>query len=194
MHAHSDHLRTPTSTFRDDPITIAFASDSTNMHINIEATNENLTPVGFDWICRQNIYTKMTVNLSNTTNLIQHFGRHVLFLDFCELNGEFSLIYSTDVNHVDIEVPSTQTSEIMYQSSAAEQGKLAIIYCLHSCMTFFITIIYRYAAHTSAATGDGTSPSHLQHCLFPILVISVKSYPYNAYIQHNYNMRSLQNK
>ncbi len=83
------------------------------MHLEIEATDKTRTQGDFDWICKPK-KSKMPVNLSNTT---KQSGRHVLFLDFCEPNGTFSLMHSTGV---DVELPSV----ITYLSSAAQHRKL----------------------------------------------------------------------
>ena len=116
-------LSAPRLTFYDDPVRISLASPSRNMHLEIEATD--VTQGEFDWVCRQNT----SVHANNTTNLMQQSGRHVLIFDFCNFNGEFSLMYVT--------VPITSTQPVLTEQacdvSTAQQCKLIIIYsyCLH---------------------------------------------------------------
>ncbi len=115
---HSDKLSAPRFTFYDDPVTILFANLSRNMHLEIDATDK--TQGEFYWVCKQN--PEVAVNLSNTTNLIPQSGRHILLLDFCDLNGKFSLVHGT------VEVPtmsgSVTTNSIL--DSGAQQRKLIV--------------------------------------------------------------------
>ncbi len=116
-------LSAPRLTFYDDPVKISLASPSRNMHLKIEATD--VTQGEFDWVCRQNT----SVHVNSTTT--QQSGRHILIFDFCNFNGEFSLMYVT--------VPIMSTQPVLTEQACAfsstQQCKLIIIVILPAYIT-----------------------------------------------------------